>query len=78
MAQTKNILKHVLVETASAQRKCYHKPKLHKIAMGQTCLVVVDTSSRARRNYCAVCAGEIIALGETQINEMKQRLRIAY
>jgi hypothetical protein len=25
MSQTKDIIKHVLVETAAAQRKCYHK-----------------------------------------------------
>ncbi len=74
MAQTKNILKHVLVETASARRKCYHKPNVHSITMGQPCLVVVDTASRARRNYCVICAGAIIELGENQIREMKQAL----
>jgi hypothetical protein len=76
MSQTKDIIKHVLVETAAAQRKCYHKPKLHSISKGEACLVVKDTSSRAKRNYCAACASEIIKLGEIKINGMKRSLGI--
>jgi hypothetical protein len=77
MSQTKDILKHVLVETAAVQRKCYHKPKLHSISKGELCLVVKDTSSRAKRNYCTVCADEIVKLGESKISAMKRSLGIS-
>jgi hypothetical protein len=77
MPQVKDVLKHVLVETAGARRKCYHKPKLHTINKGEYCLVVNDVSGRVKRSYCASCAEEIVKLSESRISDIKQALRIS-
>lgn len=54
MAIIRNILRHVMLETAERKRRCHHKGT-HRITKGMVCLVVVDERG-SKRNYCAVCA----------------------
>ncbi len=67
MAQVRRVLGHVTIETASARRKCYRKPKDHQIAKGCKCLVVRDASTGAKKNYCQSCALEILSVADADL-----------
>lgn len=54
MAIVRNILRHVMLETAMRKRRCHHKAS-HEITKGMVCLVVVDERG-SKNNYCSECA----------------------
>ena len=71
MAQVRRVLGHVSVETAGARRKCYRKPKDHKIAKGVRCLVIKDGGTGAKKNYCALCALEILTVASDDLSVIR-------
>jgi hypothetical protein len=75
MAQTKNVLGHVLVEVAERVRVCHHDRKKHKIRQGDPCLVVSE-GRFSRRNYCATCARPMLELAQAHVAQLVARLGI--
>jgi hypothetical protein len=69
MAKVKDILIHVVVETAARQRKC-HRSRKHFVAAGHVCLVIKD--GLYSRNYCPVCAEQILALASSRLSQLAQ------
>ncbi|MEJ1966507.1 MAG: hypothetical protein WDO56_35195 [Gammaproteobacteria bacterium] len=74
MAKIKDILIHVIVETALKRRKC-HRNKTHAVKAGETCMVVKD--GMYKRNYCVTCAAEILGVAKTRLSALRQQLGIA-
>ena len=60
MAQTRDILIHLSVETAVRKRKCHHSRGKHDIAGGQQFLSVRESNSLGSKNYCMGCAAPIL------------------
>ena len=65
MAIVRNILRHVMLETAERKRRCHHKGT-HKITKGMLCLVVVDERG-SKRNYCATCARPMLEIATNNL-----------
>jgi hypothetical protein len=74
MAKVRDVLVHVEVEVALRVRICHHNRKEHTIAKGNVCLAIHD-SDGGRRNYCGVCAREILTKAKTKLLGMEQQLR---
>lgn len=74
MAKVKQVLRHVSVEMAKGQRKCYRKPNVHVIPKGEVCLV--ERESGSSRNYCAECAESILDTAEDDLNRLRAELQI--
>jgi hypothetical protein len=74
MAQVRRILGHVTIEVAGAKRKCHRKPKDHVISKGIPCLVVKDPSTKAKKNYCLVCALEILTVAADDLHALRGAL----
>jgi hypothetical protein len=68
----KNVLKHVRVEQAKRKRRCGRNPTKHPIKAGEHCLVVQNGQDTP--NYCLACAGEILSLAQTILDELKNSL----
>jgi len=66
MAQVRDVLSHVAVEEAQRPRICHRNRKKHSIAAGESCLVVSDENGGAK-NYCAVCASEILKSAQRKL-----------
>ncbi len=77
MAKVRQVLLHVVVETAGAQRKCHHKPAEHVIAKGVKCLVVKEAGRGSKKNYCPMCALEIIATAESDLQVLREHFAVA-
>lgn len=75
MPKIRDMLVHVQVETAERRRKCHRNPKKHSIAKGEDCLVISDGPYNASKNYCKICAAEILSHAEKKINEIVKRLK---
>ena len=73
MAKVKDVLIHVIVETAARKRKC-HRSKKHSVSAGSACMVVKD--GLYKRNYCGECAGEILSLARARLASIRQQLGI--
>lgn len=73
MRAPRDIVKHVSVEIAKAKRKC-HRSKQHRIAMGETCVVIKEGSFGSSKNYCAVCAIEILNAADQRLLGLRQEL----
>jgi hypothetical protein len=71
MAKVKDILIHVVVETAVRQRKC-HRSKKHAVSAGAPCMVVKD--GLYSRNYCSDCAKEILGVATSRLTTIRQQL----
>jgi hypothetical protein len=74
MAKVKDILIHVIVETAVRQRKC-HRSKKHAVAAGSPCMVVKD--GLYSKNYCRECAEGILILGQARLTSVRQQLGLS-
>jgi len=59
MAQVRQILKHVHVESAKRRRSC-RRNRTHLIARGSPCLVIRDDGAPFTRTYCQDCALPIL------------------
>ena len=68
MPAIRRILKHVSVDTARAQRKCYRKPKEHSIKKGEACLLIKEQGQGSTKNYCRVCARPILQQAQTDLD----------
>lgn len=66
MAQIRDVLVHVKVETAAKKRKC-HRTASHSVAAGTKCLVIKNSGGLSHKNYCPACAKPIL-------DRAKQRL----
>lgn len=73
MAKVKDILIHVIVETAVRQRKC-HRTQKHRVSAGTSCMVIKDGLSR--RNYCCECARDILGLASSRLTTIREQLGI--
>lgn len=74
MAKVRDVLVHVLVETASRQRKC-HRSKSHAVKAGEKCLVV--RQGLGSKNYCKTCATEILAVARERLSEITSAMGAA-
>jgi hypothetical protein len=74
MAKTRDIVTHVSVEVAERKRICHHKPKEHSISGGESCLVIKDSATLGRKNYCTLCAPAILAKAKARIAEFEHQL----
>lgn len=73
MPAIRDIMTHVEVQTASAARICHHNRREHKIAKGQKCLAV-HASDGGRKNYCFVCATEIIGKAKVKLLALEREI----
>lgn len=68
MPATRRVLKHVIVDTARARRKCHRNPKEHSITKGETCLVIKEQGQGGKKNYCLVCARPILHQAQADLD----------
>ncbi len=73
MKAPRDILKHVVVETAKKRRKCY-RDKNHEVLAGQRCLVIKEASFGGSKNYCCPCAIEILSAADVKQAALRQEL----
>ena len=73
MSVIKSLLIRVEVETTKGSRKCHRKPKKHAIAAGEICLVTINDMG-GKRNYCGICATEMITKVQGDVENIKNRL----
>lgn len=73
MAAVRDILRHIAIEIGDKRRKC-HRKRSHSIPAGQCHLAVYDGPRRARKNYCSICAKEILDLASKQFGEIRFQL----
>lgn len=73
MSVIRDILGHVEIQTAAAKRTCHHNRKKHGITKGQRHLAIFNGDGE-RKNYCLLCAMEILNLAETKLLGMKQEI----
>lgn len=73
MAKVKDVLIHVIVETAVKQRKC-HRTHKHHVSAGAPHMVIKDGLSR--RNYCCECAKDILGLASSRLTSIREQLGI--
>lgn len=71
MPKIRDVLVHVSIETASRKRKC-HRNQAHSVSAGDVCLVIKD--GLASKNYCRVCAAEILMHAQTRIADIQRSL----
>jgi hypothetical protein len=76
MPKTRQVLKHVCVEAAQRKRKCYRKPSTHEITKGELCLVIADSASGGRSNYCPECAGPILNQAQNDLDQLRVALKL--
>lgn len=74
MAQIRDILKHVSVETALGKRKCARAKIEHRITKGTVHLAVIEEGYRNRTNYCLECALPMLELATRRLEELRTQL----
>lgn len=70
MAQTRDILGKVFIETADRKRRCHHKSS-HSIAAGERCLVIKGALPNEKKNYCHLCAVDILKKATGRLSELR-------
>lgn len=73
MAKIRDVLVHVVVETAAKKRKCHHTKK-HSISKGEACLVVKGGEFNSGKNYCKECAEKMLALVDDRLEDIRADL----
>lgn len=73
MPAVKDVMRHVTIEVAGRQRKCYRHPRKHLIMKGERCLVVA-AGPQDRSTYCVECAWEILQLAQRRLDNLSQRI----
>lgn len=73
MAAVRDILRHIAIEIGDKRRKC-HRKRTHSIPAGQCHLAVYEGPRRARKNYCPICAKEILDLASKQFEKIHREL----
>lgn len=74
MPKVRDLLVHVDVEVAERKRKCHRKSSQHAILKGEPCLVVKGGPYNAGKNYCRVCAGEILRTLDRRVTAIRNAL----
>jgi hypothetical protein len=74
MASVRRLLNGATVETAKRKRICHHNRKKHSISAGEPCLVITDSSSGGKKNYCVECAAAILQCVDQDVAAMRKRL----
>ncbi len=74
MAQTRDILIHLSVETAIRKRKCHHSRGKHGIGAGEKFLSVREGSGMGSKNYCKECAAPMLAAAKGKFEGIVQTL----
>lgn len=74
MPAVKDIITHVEVQVASKSRICHHNRSKHRIMKGDKCLAVFGPDG-ARRNYCFVCASEILEKAKTKLLVLERTIQ---
>jgi hypothetical protein len=75
MSRIRHILGAASVETAVRKRKCHHDSRHHVIPGGTRCLTVKDPASGGSKNYCTLCAVEILDQAERDLESFRSQLR---
>ena len=76
MAQVRDLLGHARVEQAQRRRICHRKRGAHSIEKGQSCLVISDANGGGK-NYCAICASDILKKARGTIATFADELGLA-
>ena len=71
MPATRNILKHIKVETARDSRKC-HTSKAHTIQPGERHLAVYEAG--VRQNICLRCARSVLQVAAAHLRQITNEL----
>ena len=70
MKAPRDIIKHVGVEVAERGRKC-HRNQTHHITRGEKCIVVKEGAFNASKNYCVICALEIVLAAQAKLTSLR-------
>jgi hypothetical protein len=73
MPKVRDILVHAKVETAGHKRNCHRKSQ-HSIPMGCSCLVITDGPYNSGKNYCPVCAEEMLSSASQKLDQIRSAL----
>jgi hypothetical protein len=63
-----------VVEVAKRQRICHHNRKKHAISAGEPCLVITDSNSGGKKNYCVECATAMLDRVDQDVSDMREAL----
>jgi hypothetical protein len=63
----------VSIETAKSKRRCYRDGS-HSILRGDRCLVIAEGTFQGSKNYCAICAVEILAAAERKHSSLEKEI----
>jgi hypothetical protein len=75
MRAPRDIIKHVATDTAKRKRRC-HRNQEHQIAAGDTCIVVKDGAFRGAKNYCVICAPDILDAAQVKLESLRAELGV--
>jgi len=70
----RDILKHVSIEVAKGNRKC-HRNRGHRIARGETCVVVQEASFGGSKNYCVLCGPDILDAAKKKLHFLNIKIQ---
>jgi hypothetical protein len=73
MAQIRDIVIHVSSDVASRKRKC-HRSKKHSIPGSYLFLSVRESNGLGSKNYCSVCANEILSQAIKKLQDIQAKL----
>jgi hypothetical protein len=76
MPKVRQVLNHLSVELAQRKRKCYRKPTAHEITKGELCLVIKDSASGGKSNYCPECAEPILEQAQKDLDRLRVELNL--
>jgi hypothetical protein len=76
MPKVRQVLNHLSAEPAQRKRKCYRKPAAHEITKGEVCLVITDSASGGKSNYCPGCAEPILEKVQKDLDRLRIELEL--
>jgi hypothetical protein len=74
MPKIRDVLTHVSVEMAIRQRICHRNRQEHSVDKGELCLVIKDSSTGGKKNYCTDCAPAILDRAKSRLAEIETEL----
>jgi len=74
MAQIRDVLIHLSVETAIRKRKCHHSRGKHHIPGGERFLAVREGGGLGSKNYCKECAKHILDSAGSKLSSIVKAL----
>jgi len=73
MSQIRDIVIHVSADVASRKRKC-HRSKKHSIPGSFSFLSIRQSNGLGSKNYCSVCANEILGQAIKKLQDIQSQL----